>query len=214
VPASTLEDLYYALLALTQEMHINLTMRVNNGFSALSAFFSTDEHQIIHILKFLLDQWHTLNNPSLVKALDSAIRHSRYRRLDKQLTVQWIAGDYTKEDYEELKNDLQDPTSYATLPGLNWIAGWSPAMINAQLSQKYRKTFSLERKVKVKQERWEHRKLHMEKAHAGQKENKSRCSWLRSNSSSFKSRLIANSRSRLASTMKSALSECPTTCRI
>jgi hypothetical protein len=169
-PLEDFEDLYYALLALTQEMHSNLVTRVNNGFSTLSTYFSEGGYQVHHIVEFLLDSWCALNNASLTKALDSAIRHARYKRLEAQLSAQWTAGDYTKADYDELREDLQDPVSYATIQGLHWIAGYSPAMINAQLSQKYRKMFSEERKEKVKKERWEAKKLQMETTAAEEKE--------------------------------------------
>ncbi|KAF2691531.1 hypothetical protein K458DRAFT_286595, partial [Lentithecium fluviatile CBS 122367] len=163
-PLEDYEDLYYALLALTQEMHQTLCLRINNGFCTISSPIHEDGQSVAQVLDFLHGCWTLLNNPAVARALDGTIRAWRFKRLKGQLTRQFHDGQFTQEDYYELREDLEDPTAYPSITGLKFeTMGRSAALINTELKQKYRKVFSAERKEKVRKERWGGKKRQLEK---------------------------------------------------
>jgi hypothetical protein len=152
-PLTDFEDIYYALLALTQEMYSLLRMRINNNFNSLDDPIFEGGHPISQVMEFLVSTWEFLNMSTIAKALDDAVRKASFQKTKKRFSDDLKEGLYTVEDVDELVHDLEEPSTYATIPGLKWIGGWSPAMINIMLEQKYRRIFSSDRKEKVKKAR-------------------------------------------------------------
>jgi hypothetical protein len=142
------EDIYYALLALVQEMHWDLLTRVNNGFNSVDDYVCADGFPLWQLIEYLVKGWTFLNEPRVAKALDDAIRQACYKTTQKKFRDDFREGKYLAKDYKDLLKALKQ--DYHEIPGLTWIGGWSPAMINAALQQKWRPVYSAERMDKVR----------------------------------------------------------------
>ena len=142
------EDIYYALLALIQEMHWDILTRINNGFNHIDDFVCDGSVRIFQLLDYLVKSWEFLNDSSVAKALDNAIREACYKTTQKKFKDDFKQGKYLIADYKSLLKALKK--DYDEIPGLVWIGGWSPAMINASLQQKWRPVYSAERMDKVR----------------------------------------------------------------
>lgn len=163
-PLEDFEDLYYAISAQIRNMCELLGTRVSSGFnSPRMPLFAGSDLTISSFHAWLLDQWGILNNASLAKALDNAIRRSRVKHLHQELLAQLQVGELTQADADELLADLYDPNEYEGVQGLSWIGGWSAAMIGAWLEEKYHVVFKLEKEEAAKKERWERKRKRMNK---------------------------------------------------
>lgn len=171
-PLEDFEDVYYAMLAMVQDMHQTLSTRLSSGFNAPSDPLFENGITIASFHAWLLEQWEILNDARLAKALDNAIRRSRVKHLHQELIAQVELGALTEADADELLADLYDPNEYETVAGLAWLGAWSPAMISAWLEEKYRIILKLEKEAAIKKERLERKRAYIQKAAAKKREER------------------------------------------
>jgi hypothetical protein len=137
-PVEDFEHLYYAMLAKIQEICQLLHVRVNNGFTASTYPLFHNGPSLLEVNARLHESWAALNDPALVKVLDSAIRRSRVKSLHADVLGQLERGEITEGDARELVQDLYSSQEDGEISGLAWIGGWPPAMIGAWLKEKFR----------------------------------------------------------------------------
>jgi hypothetical protein len=135
-PLEDFEDLYYALLARLQDMGQVLSLRVSNGFNPPSEAVCKNGPPISELYDSLVSYWDMLNDPVCVRALDDAIRQSRVNIIYREINAELNAAVITSDDAEELLLDLFENRDVTD--GIAWIGAWSPAMIGAYLTEKYR----------------------------------------------------------------------------
>ena len=142
-PLEDFEDLYYALLSKIQEVYQNLAIRLVNGFNRPDDMLYARGPTIEQLYGMITLAWGELNEPSLVKTLDEAVRCARVTVLHDDILLQRSKGTLTRRDAIELMDDLYSEQ----VEGLEWIGGWAPSMIGAWLSEKYRITLKAEKEA-------------------------------------------------------------------
>jgi hypothetical protein len=148
-PLEDFEDLYYASLARMQDMTQTLNVRLASGFNKVTDKLFDNGPTIAEMHATLTEHWGIMNDPSLVCALDCAVRQSRVNKLYEAITTELEANVITQDDADELFTDLYNSKDKAE--GLAWIAAWSPAMIGAWLEEKYRVLMHVEKKEQKRQ---------------------------------------------------------------
>jgi hypothetical protein len=186
-PLEAFEDLYYALLAKTQDIWHALSVRINNGFATLDDTATSNipittpttpdfdgqtktlSMTIGEVSEHLARYWAILNEPSVIKALDSAIRRARIGTLHAQLDDDNLPPSPTLDrpfDADQIIKSLNSSTTSINVPGLAWIGGWAPSMIGAWLEEKYRTILKVEKEAEREAElnlrRWKEQKDRME----------------------------------------------------
>lgn len=146
-PLEDFEDLYYAVLARMQGIHQILNARLGSGFSSFTDLVHSGGPSIADLYTSLAQYWGALNQHEFVKAVDCAVRNSRVRYLHQEIVTQVHNDDITRNDAEELLNDLFNPKEYASIQGLAWVSGWAPSMVSAWLEEKYRMVLLAEKEA-------------------------------------------------------------------
>ncbi|KAF9698782.1 hypothetical protein EKO04_003066 [Ascochyta lentis] len=174
-PLEDFEDLYYIVLARMQDIHQVLSARLGSGFNATTDPVYPDGPSIADLYVSLAQYWDVLNDNAFVKAIDSAVRHSRVKCLHQEILVQVHNDEITSTDAEELLKDLYDPKEYEEIQGLAWVSGWAPSMVAAWLGEKYRVVLGLEREEAESKNRMDRKRAKMgKKAKRPQHELKSK----------------------------------------
>lgn len=164
-PLDDFEDLYYAILATVKEMHEALVLRLNNGFVDPNALlFPASRYTVRFFQEWLAHQWAILNEASLVRALDVAVRKALVEgALCHGLRSQVESGQITHEEAEFARAQLYRPDVFADVPGLSWVGNEHAAMINGRLNEKYRAVFQTEKLAQAKKTRWAKKRDRMQK---------------------------------------------------
>ncbi|OAG06866.1 uncharacterized protein CC84DRAFT_1163170 [Paraphaeosphaeria sporulosa] len=151
-PLGDFEDMYYAILATVKETHDSIILRLNNGFVDPNALlFPSSQHTIHFFQEWLAHQWTILNEPSLVRALDIAVREALVDgHLCQGLRSQVDSGQITHEQAETARAHLYQSDVFADMPGLSWVGNEHSAMINGRLNEKYRVVFQAEKQAHEK----------------------------------------------------------------
>jgi hypothetical protein len=166
-PLEDFEDLYYALLARMKDISAILSVRVSNGFNAPSSpvFESGPTFSDLH--SALTSYYLIFNHPSCVRALDDAVRQSRVNRLFEEIHLELKANVITQADADELLVDLYE--NRESTEGVAWVMGWSAAMMQAWLEEKWRLCLKVQREEDERVEREARRQKKMAKAAMGLK---------------------------------------------
>ncbi|KAF1966936.1 hypothetical protein BU23DRAFT_485012, partial [Bimuria novae-zelandiae CBS 107.79] len=150
-PLGDFEDLYYAILAAVKAMHDLIILRLNNSFNRPdSPLFSSSGHTLSSFRELLLGHWNALNQPSLILALDKAIRRPSIENHLSQILGTEAFGAMTRKDVDGACTFLYEKNVVKNSPRLGWVIHGSPAMINGQLNEKYRLVFQMEKKMHQK----------------------------------------------------------------
>ncbi|KAF2440753.1 hypothetical protein P171DRAFT_435521 [Karstenula rhodostoma CBS 690.94] len=165
-PLADFEDMYYAILATVKEMHESIILRLNNGFVDPNALLFPSSQYTIHLFhEWLAHQWSILNEPSLVLALDVAVRKAFVDgHLCQALRSQVDSGQITHEEAEVARAQLYRSDVFDEMPGLSWVGNEHSAMINGRLNEKYRVVFQAEKQAQEKKARWAKKKDRFQKS--------------------------------------------------
>ncbi|KAL5460654.1 hypothetical protein PMIN06_002585 [Paraphaeosphaeria minitans] len=148
-PLGDFEDMYYAILATVKETHESIILRLNNGFVHPTApLFPSCQYTVYFFQEWLAHQWTILNEPSLVRALDMAVRKALVDgHLCQGLRSQVVSGQMTRDEAEMACAHLYQSEVFADMPGLGWVGNEHAAMINGRLNEKYRVVFRAEKQA-------------------------------------------------------------------
>lgn len=165
-PLADFEDMYYAILATVKETHESIILRLNNGFVAPDALLFPSSQYTLHFFQeWLTHQWTILNEPSLVLALDVAVRKALVDgHLCHALRTQVDSGKITQQEAEVARANLYQSDVLAEMPGLSWVGNEHSAMINGRLNEKYRLVFQAEKLAYEKKARWAKNRDRLQKA--------------------------------------------------
>jgi hypothetical protein len=150
-PLEDFEDLYYAVLARMQDMMQTLNARLTSGFNCAADLLFANGPSITDLHGSLSEHWDMLNDPAMVRTFDDAVRQSRVNCLYEEINAELEANVITQADADKLLTDLFE--SKDTTAGIEWIGGWSPAMIGAWLKEKYRVLLKVEKDEDERQAR-------------------------------------------------------------
>ncbi|KAF2751759.1 hypothetical protein M011DRAFT_463268 [Sporormia fimetaria CBS 119925] len=163
-PLAAYESIFYALLSKTLEIHSTLRLRILNGFSSPSHTLYPSGPSIHEVGQQLVEFWSALNQPGCIAALHNAVKRARLESASREIEDAAERGELEAEDAESWIVEMYEIAEIDDGWGIEWVAGWSPAMISAWLEERYRGLLSVEMKMAAERRRMEaERKMALER---------------------------------------------------